>query len=562
MAKRIVIVGGVACGPKTAARARRRDPEAEIVIVERGPFVSYAGCGLPYYVSGVIPEVAELMKTGYGTLRDALFFDRVKKVRVLARTEALSIDRARKTVTVRDLQTRAESELPYDALVLTTGSAPVRPPIPGMELDNVLTLRQPDEAESLRHKIEAGEADRVCVIGAGRIGLEVAESLSNQSVATTIIDVADQALPGLLDPEMARLVAHSLRAEKVNLFLGEKVKAFTGENGKVTRVITDRREIETDAVLVAVGVRPETTLARAAGIALGATGAILVDDHLRTNDPAIYAGGDCVENVHLVTGKKVWAPLGSTANRHGRVLGDNITGHDAVFPGILATGILRTLGTNIGSTGITETQARALGYEVWTCISPSGDRSHFYPGGKIIVIKLVADKKTGRLLGAQIVGPGDVVRRLDIVTATIAMKGTIDDLGNMDLAYAPPFGSAIEATAHAANILRNKRDGLADAMSPDEFRARLSSDDPSFLVLDVRTKRETETAGKIDDPRYLRLELEELRARVDELPRDRQPLIVCAVGARAYEATRFLKSAGFADARFVEGGMSFYLRAK
>jgi len=560
MPKKIVIIGGVACGPKAASRARRRDPDAEITIIERGQAVSYAGCGLPYFISGVVPQVDDLMKTGYGVLRDAAYFDRVKKIRILARHEAVAIDRAARTVTVRNLADNTDLAVPYDLLVLATGSAPVRPPFPGIDLKNVVTLRRPDEAGALRGFIDAG-IERVALIGAGRVGLEVAEAMSNQGVETVIIDVANQVLPGSLDPDMARLVEQSLRAEKVSLFLGEKVTGFVGEGGVVTKVLTDQREFAVGAVLVGVGVRPEIALAKAAGIEIGVTGAIRVDEYFRTSDPNIFAGGDCSESRSIVTGRPAYIPLGSTANRQGRTIGDNLTGHPVAFPGVVGTGIMRTLGTNIASTGITETQARALGLDVITCLSPSGDRSHFYPGGKNIVIKLVAEK-TGRLLGAQIVGPGDVARRIDTVAATLTLRGTIDDLGDMDLAYAPPFGSAIEAVSHAANILRNKRDGLASAVSPAEFFALLKTGATDFFVLDVRTAGELVKSGQVEDPRMINIPIEELRGRVGELPAGKRPLIVCGVGQRAYEAQRFLQTAGFADAAFVEGGWNILARFK
>ncbi|HUT54867.1 MAG TPA: FAD-dependent oxidoreductase [bacterium] len=559
MGKKIVVIGGVACGPKAAARARRRDAEARITIVERGPFVSYAGCGLPYYIGGVVEELEGLMRTSFGTVRDLLYFDKVKDIRVLTRTEAVKIDRAKKVVVVKSLESSQESELAYDQLVLATGAAPVRPPIPGMELGNVFTLRRPQEAEVIRKKIEAGEADRVCIIGAGRIGLEVAEALSNQAVETTMVDVAPQVLTGLLDADLAAMVAKMLRDEKVALYLGECVNSFAGADGKVIKVVTDKREIETDAVIVAVGVRPEVALAKDAGIELGCTGAISVDDHLRTSDPDIFAGGDCAETSSLVTGRKIWVPLGSTANRHGRVIGDNVTGGDSKFPGIVGTGVLRTLGLNVGSTGITEEKARECGHDAISCLAPSGDKSHFYPGGKQIIVKLVADKKTGKLLGGQVAGPGDVVRRLDTIASALTFGAGIDDLGNMDLCYAPPFGTAIEAVAHAANILRNKRDGLAESLGPFELKDLLAGDG-DFMVLDVRGQGELTAAGKIEDRRYRHVGMEDLRASMPELPGNKPILVICQAGQRSYEAARALRGAGFREARFVDGGMSVFLR--
>jgi rhodanese-related sulfurtransferase len=358
---------------------------------------------------------------------------------------------------------------------------------------------------------------------------------------------------------MAGAVAHTLREEKVILHLGETVKLIEGAGGKVTKVITDKREIDTDAVIVAVGVKPEVTLAKEAGLKLGETGAVLVDDRMRTSDPDIFAGGDCVENLHIITGEKVWVPLGSTANRHGRVIGDNLTGGDSAFPGIVGTGILRTLGLNAGSTGLTETRARELGYEPVACLAPSGDRSHFYPGGKMIIIKLVGDRNTGKLLGAQLVGPGDIVRRLDTIAATLTFGGTIDDLANMDLSYAPPFGTAIEAVAHAANILCNKRDGMAEATTSLELR-RLLDTDKDVTIIDVRTQAELDSSGKIEDARYRHINMENLRGAVSKLPGEKPIIIICQVGQRSYEAACLLKAKGFKHATYVEGGMIVFQR--
>lgn len=560
MGKRIVVIGGVACGPKAAARARRLDPAAEITIVERGSFLSYAGCGMPYFISGVVKEMEDLMRTGYGLVRDVRFFERMKNVKALTRMEALAIDRTKKLVRVKDLASGETRELAYDFLVLATGAAPLKPPFPGLDLQNVFTLRRPEEAQGLRKKIEAGEAERVCIIGAGRIGLEVAEALANQAVDTTIVDLADQVLPGMLDPEMAAMVAQAVRHEGVKIYLGEKLTRLEGEDGKVSRVVTDQREIECDAALVAVGVRPEVALARAAGLTIGATGAIAVDDHLRTSDPFIFAGGDCAENTHLVTGKKVWVPLGSTANRHGRVIGDNLAGRDSAFPGIVGAGVLRTLGFNVGATGLTETQARELGYAPLTCLSPGGDKSHFYPGSKMIVIKMVADAKTSRLLGAQIVGPGEVLRRLDSVATALTLRATIDDVGNLDLAYAPPFGAAIEAVSHAANILRNKRDGLLQGVPPDRVRELVESDE-DFILLDLRAPEELKKVGQIEDRRLKNIPLEDLRERLSELDPAKPVTLVCQVGVRSYEAACLMKGAGFREVKVMDGGMAAFLKA-
>jgi len=559
--KRIVIIGGVACGPKAAARARRRDPSAEIVIIERGGNISYAACGLPYYIAGTVPEIGGLMTTAYGAAQDAAFFDAVKNVQVRIRAEAKAIDPKRKSVRIVSLDSGKEENLEYDKLVIATGASPVVPPIGGMNLKQVFLLRMPEEAADLRACIEGGRADKAVIVGGGRIGLEVADAFGAQAVETTIIELADQLLAGVIDRDMSDYVANALRAEKVAVRLNEKVLRLEGdESGKVSKVITDQGEIEADTVLVAVGVKPNIELAKAAGLMIGATGAIAVNDRLRTSEPDIYAGGDCVECAHRVTGDKVYAPLGSTANRQGRVIGDNVTGGDSVFPGIVGTSVMKTLGINIGRTGLTEDEAARRGIKTVVALSPGPDRSHFFPGGKNILIKLVADKESRKILGAQVLGPGDVVRRVDVIASVLTFGGTVDDLAELDLSYAPPFATAIENVAHASNIIRNKLDGLSEGIRPSSVRERIAAGE-DFVILDVRTPHEIQKAG-IDDPRVCRIPLSELRSRINETPRGKEILVLCQVGARAYEGARILRGEGFDDVKFIEGGLNLWNSTK
>jgi len=556
--QKIVIVGGVACGPKAAARARRRDQEAEIIIFERGRYISYAGCGLPYYLAGAVKVLEGLMTTSSGDLRDPEFFHAVKDVTVRTGTLVEAVDPAQKQVRVKNLQSGESETVAYDQLVLATGASPVVPPFPGADLKNVFTLRRPEDAQGLLQLIEAGEADRVTIIGAGRIGLEVADAFGAQAVETTMVEMTDQVLPGMVDPDVARYVAGVLREEKVALRLLERVKEIRGDGeGKVAKVITDRGEIEADAVLVAVGVKPNVELARSAGLKLGETGAILVDEFMRTDDPNIFAGGDCVEVLHRISGRKVYAPLGSTANRQGRVIGDNLTAGREKFDGIVGTSVLRTLGINLARTGITEAEARASGFQPVVGIAPSVDRSHYMAGGRPILVKILADAGSGRVLGAQVVGPGDVVRRVDVIATALRFGATVDDLGALDLCYAPPFATAIEAVAHAGNIVRNKRSGLAEAVSVKEARELVAQDQAVWL--DLRNPKEIESQ-KFGDEQVVRIPLPELRRRSRELPKDKEIICVCQIGVRAYEACRILKGQGFSRVKFLEGGVSWWSR--
>jgi NADPH-dependent 2,4-dienoyl-CoA reductase/sulfur reductase-like enzyme/rhodanese-related sulfurtransferase len=555
--RRIVIIGGVACGPKAAARARRRDADAEIILIEQGPWLSYAGCGLPYYVGGAIPELDGLRKTQYGAVRDEEFFSAVKGIDARTRTVAESIDRKTKTVTVRNLETDESEALEYDRLVLATGASAIRPPIEGLEGDRILFMHVPADAERLRDMIEEDEIEKAVFIGGGRIALEVTEAFFSQAVDSIIVEREETILPTVLDPEIAASVEHSLRNQGVEIFTAEKVLRIERNGGEsACKVVTESREIETDAVIVATGVRPNVELAANAGLDIGTTGAIAVNDRLQTSDPDIYAGGDCVECTSLVTGNKCYAPLGSTANRHGRVIGDNITGGDATFPGIVGTGVMKTMGVNVATSGITEREARALGIDVLACVVPWMDRAHFYPGGKPIMIKMVADAADGRLLGAQAVGPGDVTKRIDVVAAALTGRATIDDMANVDIGYAPPYSTALDALTHAANLLRNKQDGLAKAITPAELRERMANGG-DFVLLDVREDGEVEKSP-LDDSRVFSIPLSRLSASAGEVPKNKELICFCRLGMRSYEACRTLEGIGLGDVKFLEGGLRLW----
>lgn len=551
---RIVVIGGVACGPKAAARARRLDANANITLIEQGEHISYAGCGLPYFVGGTVPELDGLMTTSYGKVRDAEYFSAVKDLDVRLGTVAESIDREAKAVSVRHLESGETESIPYDKLVIATGAKPWAPPIEGLDLDRSLSLHVPSDAKTMRELIEGGEVDHTVIIGAGRTGLETAEAMFGQAVDVTIVELADHVLPTMIDPDIAEILVASLPKAAATIRTGEKVLRIEGnDRGCVAKVVTDKQEIECDMVLTAIGVRPNVELARQAGLDIGQAGGISVDDHCRTSDPDIYAGGDCVESVNRLTSKKVLAPLGSVANRHGRVIGDNITGGDALFPGVVGTGILKTLGVNVAGTGLTETQARDLGYEVETCLVPSHDHAHYYPGGKSFIAKFVVDRKTSKVLGAQFVGPGDIAKRLDVVATAITFGATLDDLAGLDLGYAPPFSTALDSVTNAANVVANKLAGLARTIHATDLKARIEKGD-HVVVLDVREAAEVE-ASAIGVGRVVAIPLSELRSRAGELPSDKQIVCLCPMGIRSYEASLILRGAGLSDVCFADGGL-------
>lgn len=553
MSNRIVVVGGVACGPKAAARARRRNAGVEIIIVERGEYISYAGCGLPYFVGGTVGELEDLWRTQFNLTRDVDYFKSVKDIDVWLHTEATEIDRNCKCIHLRNMETGKETTLDYDRLVLATGACPVRPPIEGLDLDRVFSLHVPGDAARIRQLIEADEVDRAVIIGGGRTGLEAAEAFFAHAVDVTIVEREAQILPGFLDDDMAAHVQRDLCSSDLEVITSEVVTRI--ENG--LKVVTDKRTIEADLVLVAAGVAPNVDLARAAGLTIGTTGAIAVNEYLQTSDADIYAGGDCVESSHRVSGGTVYAPLGSTANKHGRVIGNNLTGEREVFPGIVGTGILKSLGCNIAKTGLMLAEARDAGFDAISSLTPSFDKAHYYPGGKPFLVKLVADSNTEKLLGAQLVGPGDVAKRVDVLATALTWGATLKDLADLDLAYAPPYSTAVDPIAHAANHTRNQLAGMAVAVTADELRERIASN-ADVLLLDVRQPSEVERGGMSELPLRC-VPLPELRRHSLDIATDREIIVICQSGLRGYEACRVLLGMGYTKTSYLQGGVKAWI---
>ena len=547
----VLIIGGVATGPKTAARLRRLDPDAEVTVVERGDLISYAGCGLPFYIEGVIEDYDQLL--GGATIRDVAYFRDRMGFTVLDRTEAKRINRDRKTVTLLDLRTGETREPLYDALVLATGASPIVPQIEGVDLEGVHRLYNPRDAQAIKDALDAG-AKRVAIVGGGLIGLETCGAFAARGCSVTVLEMMGQLLPGLLDPEMALLLENYLASKGVTVAKGSPVSRIVGDNGRAVAVETaDGGRFEADLVLVAIGVKPNAELAREAGLAIGPTGAIAVDEHLRTSDPNVYAGGDCAECTNTVTGEKVYAPLGSTANKHGRVIADNICGMDTVFPGVAGTAVFKVLDWNCGATGITERKARQMGIDAVTALCPRHDISEYIPGARHTIIKLVADRKTCRLLGCQVVGRGDGVKRIDVAAAALKFGSNIKGLADLDLGYAPSYSTAIDALAHAANVLRNKVQGNAHGVGPLELKDMLDGGS-DFVLLDVRSGGE-HRARSFRDPRTVHIPINELRDRHGELPRDKPIVSYCATSVRSYLAERTLRGLGFRDVAFLEGSL-------
>ncbi len=554
MALRVLIIGGVACGPKTAARLRRLMPDAEITMIEKGELVSYGACGLPYYVEGEFPNIHALTHTQVGLPRTPEFFDKTKGFKVLNRTEAISIDRQNKTVRVKYLDQGREEDLSYDKLVMATGGYPFRPPIPGTYLKNVWFMTHPNDAESLVREIEAQNLQNAVLVGAGFIGIEMAEALINKGLNVTVVEMANQILPGVMDPDIAAYgQIHMEEDNDVEFVLGEQVKALLGDENeeRVVSVQTDRRTIEGDLVILAVGTRPNDQLARDAG--LMCERGIVINEFCQTSDPDIYAGGDCVVNQYVGKGSGgyMYAPLGSTANKHGRTIANHIAGRPTTFRGIAGTGVVKAFEFTMGRTGMTETQARRLGLDVESVIWGGPDRPHYMKNARYLLIKMIASKRDRKLLGAQVAGMGDGSKRLDVAAGTIFYGGTLEELADIDLSYAPPYSPPLDPIAVAAQVLSNKLDGLATCIKPVEAKTRMDAGD--VVLLDVREPDENKMLKMAYD-RVIHIPLGELRERLDEVPRDVDVLPFCKISLRGYEAQRILNQAGYDRVWFIEGG--------
>lgn len=549
---RVVIIGGVTAGPKVAAKVTRLMPHADVTVVEKHEFLSYAGCGLPYYISGVVKDQAELMSTQAGTVRDAAFFRRVKNVRILSRTEAVEIDRAAKAVRVRDLAAGRESLLEYDRLVLATGASPVIPRVPGVELGNVFSLHGVRDAEGIKLALAQGRARDVVIVGGGLLGMEMTEALANSGCRVTIVEMLPHTL-GILDPEMARLVELHLESRGVRVLTSTKVESLRGE-GNVQSVETDQGTLPADLVIMGIGVRPNVNLARRAGLEIGQTGALRVDEHMRTSDPDIYAAGDCAETTHLLTGRPCYVPLGSTATKQGRVAAVNLCGGEDTFPGVVGTTLCKVFDYCVARTGLTESAARDAGFDVVSALAPGPDRAHYMPVARMLLLKVVVDRASRRLLGAQAVGPGAGDKRIDVAAMAVAGGMTVDQLARADLGYAPPYSPALDNLITAANVVRNKLDGHMTGATAEEVH-RMMAEKQRFVFLDVRTAAEYE---RVRLPAATLIPLAVLRGRLDELPRDAEIVTFSQTSLRGYEAASILKAAGFESVRVLDGGIEMW----
>ena len=547
---KVVIVGGVAGGATAAARLRRLNENAEIIMIERSGYVSYANCGLPYYIGGTITDRSKLTLQTPESFRNRFGID------ARVRQEVVSIDRTARTVTVRRLDDGAEYVESYDKLILSPGARPVTPDLPGIDAERLFTLRTVEDTYRIAEFIERERPRRAVVVGAGFIGLEMAENLRDRGLDVTVVQRGEHVIP-VFDADMASLLHNHLRENGVDLLLKADVAGFSEDAGGITTALADGRSLEGDLVILSIGVAPESALARDAGLELGLRGGIKVDAAMRTSDPDIYAVGDAVEVTNVVTGSPALIALAGPANKQGRIAADNICGRASEFAGSQGSSVLKLFELDAASTGLTLAAARAAGLDADAVILSPANHATYYPGAETMTLKVVYERGTGRVLGGQAIGRGGVDKRIDVLAVAIRARMGASDLTELDLAYAPPYSSAKDPVNMAGFMIENILDGLVDQVTWDEALAlAVSSDD--IALLDTRTAGE-HARGGIDGA--LHVPVDELREHLDELPRDKRLLVFCASGLRSYVACRVLSQHGFACAN-VAGGYGFHTQVQ
>jgi NADPH-dependent 2,4-dienoyl-CoA reductase/sulfur reductase-like enzyme/rhodanese-related sulfurtransferase len=543
MSVKIVIVGGVAGGATAAARARRVSESAEITLVERGPYVSFANCGLPYYVSGTIAKRSKLL------LQTPEGFDARYGVKVLVDTEAVEIDRGGKRV--RIVGPEGESWLPYDKLILAQGGNPIMPPLPGADSPNVFKLWTVPDVDRIKAYIDGAKPSSALIAGGGFIGLEMAEAFRELGLATTVVELMPRIM-SMMDSEFGSMIASKLEEHGVRVIAGLGLKAVRGPEGKAE--LSDGSLVDAGIVLLSIGVRPELALAKSGGLVIGSSGGLEVDDELKTSDPNIYAAGDMVEIVHKVSGRKVRMPLAGPANRQGRIAASNALGMHMKYHGALGTSVFKAFDGVAASTGLSEKAAREAGFDVGAAMLYKDNHASYYPGGKEMALKLVYDRKSARLIGAQAFGGEGTEKRIDVLATALQGKLTLDDIAELDLSYAPPFSSANDPVNLAAFIAQNDLSGYAPLETAASLKVALAAAKDGGtreLVLDARNQTEYED-GHISGS--LNVPLAELRFRLADIPRGVRVHIHCRSGFRAHLALRILKENGYDDVVNVTGG--------
>lgn len=565
MGEKIVIIGGVAAGPKSACHAKRLMPDAEITIIDQDSLISYGGCGIPYYISGDVSDEDELRKTSFHMTRNEDFFLRAKGVNVRTLTRALAVNRKEKCVEVQHVQTGEKDSIPYDKLVIATGSQPFVLPIPGADLPGVYTISDLHKAIDIKQQLATGKIGNAVVIGGGAIGLEMAEAFADLwGAEASVIEFMPQLLPRIIDPWFSTMLEKHMESMGVKIFTGEGAsEIIAGDDGRACKVVTPNRTIETDIVIMATGVRPRSQLAQEAGLLVSPFG-IVVNDRLQTSDPDIYAAGDCIEVTHMVSGHKCMAPLGSLANREGRIVGDNLAGIATTYPGAMGSFIMKAFERCIGATGLSLESARAAGFDADAAITAPSDRAHFFPTESKIPLQMVFDRRTRRVLGVQGFGPMNdaVLARIDAAAALIAKNGTIDDFSLCEMAYAPPFATALDALNAAANVADNMQMNRQRNVAIPDFLAWMNdfSSQPDWLALDIRHPAEVKPFKEKFGAAWSELVYDNIRARYKELATDKTLIIICDAGTRSYEVQIFLDSVGITNTLVLGGGFNLMTR--
>ncbi|MCP4755991.1 MAG: FAD-dependent oxidoreductase [Proteobacteria bacterium] len=563
--EQILIIGGVAAGPKTACHLKRIKPEAKVTLIDQDRLISYGGCGIPYFISGEVADEAALRSTSFDMVRDESFFQGAKGVDIVTSTRATAIDRQAKTVRMKNVLTGEESSMSYDKLVLATGSRPATPPIAGTGLKGVFTIGSLRSAIDLQKYLKESDAEKAVIIGGGAIGIEMAEGLEDMwGLETTIVEFMPQLLPNFVEKPIEMMLAHHLKENNVEIFTSESVATLEADdNGHVARVVTNKRTIEAELVIISAGVRPRDELAGEAGLVVSPRGGVIVNDRLQTSDPDIYAAGDCIETFSMITGKKTFAPLGSLANRQGRVVADNLAGIYSTFDGVVGSFIMKAFNVCVGTVGLTLAAARAEGFDAEMVITVQADRAHFIPSHENITLVMVFDKKSRRVLGVQgfsVMGDS-VLARINAAAGLISKKARIEDFSQLEMAYAPPFSTALDALNTAANVADNKACGRFRSLQLLDFIAWIGNptSKPDWVVVDTRSAFDAQHEVEKFGDRWLSLPYPEIRARYGELPRDKHMIIICGAGTRSYEVQIFLDSVGLND-NIVLGGSVMALR--
>jgi len=559
MSQNVLIIGAVALGPKVACRVKRLDPDANVVMIDQGDLISYGGCGIPYFISGDVSSADELRSTSFHMLRDVRFFKECKGVNVLLNTKATEIDRNKKIVIAEDLKSGERKELPYDKLVIATGSTPKKLDIIGAELPGIYTISGLDKAIDIRNEIASGKVGKAVVIGAGAIGLEIAEALSDMwGIETCVVEVMDQILPGIISYDMAKMAQHHMEEHGIRFYLSEKAIRFEGKD-RVQKVVTDKREIETDIVIVAIGVEPNTELAKRAGIELSPSGGIIVNEYMQTSDPDIYAGGDCVCIKNLITGRLGYFPLGSLANRQGRVIGTNIVGGKERFEGAVGSFVIKLFDVAVASAGLSVQTAKKEGFDCFSAFVAQFDRAHFYPEKEMMFLELVVENGTGRVLGIQGLGKSRdaVMGRVGAVAGILKYKPHVSEISNFELPYSPPFSSAMDILNAVANVAENILQGRAQMIDLKSFAEWWTNrDKEEILFLDCREWGNAGVYVEKYPQVWKNIPQGQLKKRISEVPKDKKIVLICNTGVRSYEAQLILKNHGYDNTWNLQGGMA------